>query len=70
MILILSLIFQAEMVVVQEPFKNEIIGLKDSYEVGELVKGVCYSRGSSPTSELTWRVNHERVSKGRKKSSP
>lgn len=49
------------MVVVQEPFQNEIIGLKPSYNVGDLVNVTCYSRGSSPPAELAWKVNDDKI---------
>lgn len=49
------------MVVVQEPFQNEIIGLQPSYHVGDLVNVTCYSRGSSPPAELAWKVNDDKI---------
>jgi len=49
------------MVVVQEPYHNEIQGLLPSYQVSDLVNVTCYSRGSSPPADLTWTVNGERI---------
>lgn len=49
------------MVVVQEPYHNEIVGNKLRYYTGDLVNVTCYSRGSSPPANLHWKVNNERV---------
>lgn len=49
------------MVVVQEPYHNEILGNKLRYYTGDLVNVTCYSRGSSPPASLHWKVNDERV---------
>jgi len=49
------------MVVVQEPYHNEIIGLQPSYQVGDLVNTTCYSRGSSPPAELAWKINDHTI---------
>jgi len=49
------------MVVVQEPYHNEIVGLKPRYFVGDMVNVTCYSRGSSPPAELSWKVNDDRI---------
>lgn len=49
------------MVVVQEPYHNEIVGVKPRYFTGDLVNVTCYSRGSSPPSSLHWKVNDEPV---------
>lgn len=49
------------MVVVQEPYHNEILGNKLRYFTGDLVNVTCYSRGSSPPAALHWKVNDERV---------
>lgn len=49
------------MVVVQEPYHNEIINLKPRYYTGDLVNVTCYSRGSSPPASLHWKINGEAV---------
>jgi len=49
------------MVVVQEPIHNEIVGLKPSYHVGDLVNVTCYSRQSSPPASLVWKVNDNMI---------
>jgi len=49
------------MVVVQEPYHNQIVGLKPRYYTGDLVNVTCYSKGSSPPAELSWKVNDAKI---------
>jgi len=49
------------MVVVQEPHHNQIVGLKPRYYTGDLVNVTCYSKGSSPPAELSWKVNDAKI---------
>lgn len=49
------------MVVVQEPYHNEIVGMKPRYYTGDLVNVTCFSKGSSPPAELSWKVNDDRI---------
>jgi len=49
------------MVVVQEPYHNEIVGLMPRYYTGDLVNVTCYSKGSSPPAELAWKVNDDQI---------